>query len=340
MQERDVITWNSMISGYRRHGLIEEALELYLCMNHAGIKGNTSTFSSVLGVCDDAGAVELGSQVHCLSILLGFDSSLFVGSALVEFYMQSSEVADAVKVFGLLPERNLATWNSVLSGFSRNGRMGELFDMLVEMRATGVEPNALSYCYVIHGCDHEGVLDQGREVQCHMIKSGLAESNLFVANALVDMYSSCGCLNEAIKSFEVIQFQDVISWNSIVSIHASHAYRFRALDLFSQMHQWGKSPTVCSLMELLNSSGSTQSIQLGEQIHGQIISLGFNGSVHIRSALINMYGKCKDMRCFERLFDKKLVSSLHENAIETRASGQATTMGLAPVCILHMRRFL
>ncbi|CAN6446294.1 unnamed protein product [Victoria cruziana] len=332
MPVRDVITWNAMISGYRRNGLVEAALEVYIRMNREGIKGNASTFSSVLAVCSDVGALQLGSQVHCLTVLLGFELSLFVGSALVHFYMHSLNVDNAIKMFGFLPERNLATWNTMLSGLSRNDRRDQLFEMLIEMRNTGMKPNKLSYCYIIHGCDHEGMLDQGRQVHCHMIKSGLAESDLFIANALVDMYSSCGCLLEAIKSFEVLESEDVISWNSIVSIHASHGYVLRALDLFRQMRHLRKSPTVRSLIELLCCSGNMQDVQLGEQIHGQAIRLGFNDSVHIRSALIIMYGKCTDIRSCERLFDdvarRSLVcynalissyakSSLEENAIET-----------------------
>lgn len=60
------------------------------------------------------------------------------------------------------------------------------------MKIDGVEPNGLTFCYLIQGCGYERFLDEGIQLHCCVIKNGLINSNLFVANALVDFYSACG----------------------------------------------------------------------------------------------------------------------------------------------------
>ncbi|KAF3777090.1 hypothetical protein EJ110_NYTH46793 [Nymphaea thermarum] len=100
MPERDVIIWNSIISAYRRCGFVEAALELYIGMNRGGIKGNTSTLSSVIGACNDAGSVGLGYQVHCRSMLLGLDDAESLTIEVVG--AQGARVAGYTKLFRLV----------------------------------------------------------------------------------------------------------------------------------------------------------------------------------------------------------------------------------------------
>lgn len=118
------------------------------------------------------------------------------------------------------------------------------------MKIDGVEPNGLTFCYLIQGCGYERFLDEGIQLHCCVIKNGLINSNLFVANALVDFYSACGSLVEAEKSFKFIPLSDIISWNSMVSVYAANGYSFDALAIFQAMHLWDKKPSACSFLGL------------------------------------------------------------------------------------------
>ena len=120
------------------------------------------------------------------------------------------------------------------------GRSNELLGAYDDMKFDGVEPNGLTFCYLIRGCSNERLLEEGQQLHCCVVKFGWSKSNLFVANALVDFYSACGCFISARKSFEVIPVEDVISWKSIVSIYAEHGFSHDALELFTGMQLWRK----------------------------------------------------------------------------------------------------
>ena len=52
-----------------------------------GLKPSARTFSSVLGALADTVDVEVGTQLHSLIIKMGFNSFIFVGNAILDFYM-------------------------------------------------------------------------------------------------------------------------------------------------------------------------------------------------------------------------------------------------------------
>ncbi|XP_020594993.1 pentatricopeptide repeat-containing protein At3g29230-like, partial [Phalaenopsis equestris] len=62
MEKRDVITWNSMISGLAMHGMGLEALEVFDRMLDNGEKPDGITFVGVLCACVHMGLVERGLQ--------------------------------------------------------------------------------------------------------------------------------------------------------------------------------------------------------------------------------------------------------------------------------------
>lgn len=202
----------------------------------------------------------------------------------------------ALELFGELPERNLATWNLVLRGFCEFGRADGVLELYGKMEEDGVKPNGLSFCYLIRSCCNEMFFREGEQLHANVIKVGWIESNIFVANALVDFHSACGSVNGSRKSFEAIPMEDVISWNSIVSVYADNGLLLDALELFGMMQYWGKRPSVRSFLGFLKCSCERGDILFGKQIHCFVTKMGFDyQDAHIQSALINMYGKCSDI---------------------------------------------
>ncbi|XP_058195006.1 pentatricopeptide repeat-containing protein At2g27610 [Rhododendron vialii] len=311
MPIRDVVTWNLVISGCGRYGHPSQALCLYNQMISQGIKESGSTLSSVLSICCDAGLYDGGIQVHSRVIVLGFSMNHYVASSLVDLYMHIGLVGLSLKLFNDLSHRNLAVWNSVLHGFCELGRSNDLLGSFFSMNLEGVEPNGLSFCYLIRGCGSERLLDEGKQLHCCAFKLGWVAANLFVANALVDFYSACGCFVDAKKSFETIPLEDVISWNSVVSVYAENGFVLDALEMFTWMQLWGKRPSVRSFLGFLGLSSWTQNLIIGRQIHCCVLKSGFDcGSVHVQSALIDMYGKCGEIDNSVSLFESVPARSL------------------------------
>ena len=283
MSTRDSITFNLLISGHGRYGNPKQSLYLYKEMVSKGIKETGPTFSSVFTVCGNGGFYREGIQVHCRVISLGFGLNLFIGTSLVNLYLHMGLDDVALKLFDQLPERNLAAWNLMLNGFLELGNIEELFGLYRQMEWEGVKPNGLTFCYLIRACCNGRFVDEGKQLHCHVMKAGWVEFNVFVANALVDFYSACGNFIDARKAFSLIPVEDVISWNSVISVYAENDFLCDALELFSRMHFWGKKPSIRSFLGFLNLSSRRGDILHGRQIHCFVTKIGFDsGSVHIQ----------------------------------------------------------
>lgn len=329
----DVVTYNLLISGHRRFGLSEQAFQFYAEMVSLGIRESASTFSSILGICTDAGFRKEGIQVHCRAVSLGYSSNLFVGSSLVNFYLHMGIENVALKLFDELQGQSLAAWNALLGWFCEVGQVDKLLRLYYRMKQDGVESNGLTFSYLIRGCCNGGFLNEGKQVHCHALKIGWVELNIFVSNGLVDLYSNCGSLIDASRAFEAIPQEDVISWNSITWVYADSGMLPDALELFTEMQLWGKRPSIHSIVGFLNLASETKNIEFGKQVHSFALKLGFdNDSVHIQSALIDMYGKCgeieKSMAIYENIQEKTLVccNSLMTSLFHCGAIGDVIEM--------------
>ncbi|KAL0312190.1 UNVERIFIED_CONTAM: putative pentatricopeptide repeat-containing protein [Sesamum radiatum] len=74
----------------------------------------------------------------------------------------------------------------------------------------------------------------GQQIHILVVKTGL-EGNEYVASALIFMYSKCGIIEDAWKSFEASHKDSSVTWNSIIFAYAQHGQGKVALDLFYLM---------------------------------------------------------------------------------------------------------
>ena len=65
----------------------------------------------------------MGFQFHGLVVKLGFESHVYVQTSLLNIYIDFGLLSDAYKVFDGMPERNLVTWNVMITGLVKWGHL-------------------------------------------------------------------------------------------------------------------------------------------------------------------------------------------------------------------------
>ncbi|KAK9742652.1 hypothetical protein RND81_03G188600 [Saponaria officinalis] len=95
-------------------------------------------------------------------------------------------------------------------------------------------PSAVSLVNVLPCCGSLGSVQWGRQVHGFAMRNGLFD-DVYVGNALVDMYAKCGIIEVASKVFKCIQAKDVVSWNVMVIAYAQAGRFNEALSLFEDM---------------------------------------------------------------------------------------------------------
>eukprot|EP01018_Ginkgo_biloba_P034626 Gb_37254 [translate_table: standard] len=292
MIERDVVSWTIMVAAYAKHGFAEEASTLFYQMQRTGIlpnqftyasvlqacanlsaldelhdeivksgyesnvfvgtalvntyskfgciekahnmKPNSKTFTIILASCASLEALEQGKEIHEDIIRSGLQSDVFVGSALVDMYAKCGCMEQASQAFDKMPQRDVVSWTAMIAAYTSHGHAQEALTLFYKMQKTGIQPNHFTFSSVLPACAKLADVKHGELIHEEIIRSGL-QSNVFVGNALVDMYAKCGRINNARKLFDKMPQQNVVSWNAMVAGYAQNGLVDEALKLFDEV---------------------------------------------------------------------------------------------------------
>nr|GMD12023.1 pentatricopeptide repeat-containing protein At4g02750 [Ipomoea batatas]GME11152.1 pentatricopeptide repeat-containing protein At4g02750 [Ipomoea batatas] len=127
--EKDVVSWNTMIAGYARHGFGKEALEFFKMMKDFGIKPDDVTMIGVLSACSHTGLVERGMEYfYSMKVDYGIVANSKHYTCMIDLLGRAGRLDDAQDLIKSMPfEPDAATWGALL-GASRmhgNTELGE-----------------------------------------------------------------------------------------------------------------------------------------------------------------------------------------------------------------------
>ncbi|CAN6456660.1 unnamed protein product [Victoria cruziana] len=308
---RDIVAWNTMISGYVQNGVSEEAIDIYCQMPHEGFRPNKITYTSILKAAAMLEDGVLCKYLHALVIKSGFLSDVYVGTALLDAYAKSLLVKDAEKVYAGMKYRNLVSWNALITGHSLAGKYKDSINLYREMQKLPMKPDPYTFTGLLSSCSMAKALTEGSQLHTHSIKIGL-DSNVSVGNSLLDLYSKCGSVDSASKAFHCIGVPNSISWAAIISAFVYNGEEESAVLYFREMHRMFKNFDEFSFSSVLKASASCAVLEQGKQIHVHVVKSGFESSVYVGSALVDMYSKCGRLQdaysVFKVMPEKNVVS--------------------------------
>ncbi|MFS7894593.1 putative tetratricopeptide-like helical domain superfamily, DYW domain-containing protein [Helianthus anomalus] len=252
MPVKDMVTWTAMITGYSQNEKPEEALVLFPEMLRAEMKPNHFTFSSLLKAAGARTDEREGGQIHGFCLKYGYDSNVYVGSALVELYCRYERMNEAHFVFDGLVDKNEVSWNSLIAAHARKSEGDKALRVFQRMQRHDFKPTHFTYSSIFSACASTGSLEQGKWIHAHMLKSGL-KLIAFIGNTLLDMYAKSGSFDDAIRVFDRLVKSDVVSWNSMLTAYAQHGLGEKTLDHFEKMKKTGIEPNSVTFLCVLTA---------------------------------------------------------------------------------------
>ncbi|GFQ08686.1 putative pentatricopeptide repeat-containing protein at3g49142 [Phtheirospermum japonicum] len=213
---------------------------------------NVMIRSYVNNPCSSLNNSRLGPQIHCSAVKKGLDSALFTGNGLIAMYGKCGNLVNARQVFDEMPVKDIVSWNSMVAGYSQNGRSSDAINLYTQMEARGPEPDAITIASVLPPCGDLSAVSLGKRIHEYIKKKKLCP-NLSVENALIDMYAKCGCLKDARNVFDEMRVKDVISWTSMISAYGRSGKGREAMELFSEMRALGIVPDSIAFVSILSA---------------------------------------------------------------------------------------
>ncbi|KAJ4901195.1 Pentatricopeptide repeat-containing protein [Raphanus sativus] len=207
--EKDLVAWNSIISGFSQNGSVQEALFLFHRMISESVTPNGVTVASLFSACASLGSLALGSSLHAYSLKLGFlaSSSVHVGTALLDFYAKCGDAESARTVFNTIEEKNTITWSAMIGGYGKQGDREGSIELFEEMLKKEQKPNESTFTSILSACSHTGMVNEGKKYFNAMYKDYKFKPSTKHYTCMVDMLARAGELEQALDVIEKMPIQ-------------------------------------------------------------------------------------------------------------------------------------
>lgn len=338
MSQHDVVAWNVMLSAYVEQGQSYLALLAYKHLYEKGLSPNKQTFVIALLACsmlaEEKAAPDMKGQIKAMSLEIGralhadadasseeLTSNNYCGTALLSMYGKCRDIVEAERVFAALPQRDLVSWNAMLSAYINQGDGESALLLFRQMLDDSVSSNQMTLILACQACSilaekeqsvivHEHSikdmsLEIGRALHGDARKKGLGS---FVATTFMTFYGKCGAMLEAEHMFSEFPHQDTISWTALVSSYVEQGQSEKALWSYRKMQEEGTCPNqhtfVYSLQACVKLAGKEESfprnkrsnklmaLEIGRALHADAFSKHFAVETFVGTALLSMYGEC------------------------------------------------
>ncbi|XP_062077901.1 pentatricopeptide repeat-containing protein At1g08070, chloroplastic [Humulus lupulus] len=243
MYERNVVAWTSMINGYILcHDIVSAR-----CLFDLAPERDIVLWNTII-----SGYIELGDMVAAQKL---FDEmpnrDIMSWNTMLNGYAKNGDVEACEMFFEEIPKRNVFSWNILVGGYARNACFFDVLKsfkrMLIEV---DVSPNDATLVTVLSSCSRLGALDFGKWVHVYAVNIGY-KGNVYIGNALIDMYAKCGLIENSVEVFTGMDMKDLITWNSIICSLAIHGRGDDALRMFSEMKKAGEKPDGITFIGIL-----------------------------------------------------------------------------------------
>ncbi|CAJ1970544.1 unnamed protein product [Sphenostylis stenocarpa] len=245
IKEKDVVSWTSAVSACGDNGAAVKGLKLFLEMISENIKPNEFTLTSVLSQCCGIQSLEFGKQAHTLCVKFGYESNLRVRNSLLYLYIKNGCIGEAQRLFNGMDDVSLVTWNAMIAGHAQMMELtkdnlsacesgSEALKFFSKLNRSGLKPDLYTLSSVLSICSRMVALEQGEQIHAHIMKAGCL-SDVIVGTSLVNMYSKCGSIERASKTFLEMPTRTMILWTSMISGFSQHGMSQQALHLFEDM---------------------------------------------------------------------------------------------------------
>lgn len=290
IDQPDLISYNAMISGYTFNHETGLAVTLFRELLASGQGVNSSTLVGLIPVFSAFSHLQLTRSIQTLSMKIGIISQPSVSTALTTVYCRLNEIQYARQLFDESPEKSLASWNAMISGYTQNGLTESAISLFQEMMPQ-LSPNPVTVTSILSACAQLGALSIGKWVH-GLIKSEKLESNVYVSTALVDMYAKCGSIVEARQLFDLMAEKNVVTWNAMITGYGLHGHGNEALNLFNEMLQSGTLPTEVTFLSILYACSHSGLVREGNEIfHSMVNNYGFQPMSEHYACMVDIFGR-------------------------------------------------
>jgi pentatricopeptide repeat protein len=202
MEEKNLVSWTCMISGYMQNGFPVEGMKLFHELRRENkFIMDAATAVTLLAICGDIVDFQLVKQFHADSLKLGLYHFVPVKNALITVYGKCGCLEFSCNLFKEISNKSVVSWNAMILAHGINGEGNKAVDLFVSMIDKGFEPDNITYLNTLMACSHNGLVNEGLDVLKRMLVDKGIRGNIKLGGehitCVVHLLSRAGHLEHA-----------------------------------------------------------------------------------------------------------------------------------------------
>lgn len=289
--EKDVISWNAILSGYARAGKMDTATSLFQQMPEK----NLATWNTMISGYTECGKIESARRL--------FDTmpqrNIVSWITMIAGYSKCGDVVSARELFDQIGEKDYLSFNALIACYAQNSKPKEALELFNQMLEAGanIQPDEMTLASVISACSQLGELRFVPWIESCIQNLGIP-MNDYITTALIDLYAKCGSIGKAFELFQCLKKKDVVAYSAMIMGCGINGKVDDAITLFEAMVDSQIRPNLATFTGLLTAYS-----------HAGLVEEGY--------------------RCFSSIKDHSLVPSTDHHAIMVDLLGRAGRLGEA-----------
>ncbi|XP_024995018.1 pentatricopeptide repeat-containing protein At2g17210 [Cynara cardunculus var. scolymus] len=289
---KNIVSWNSLLSGFVSNHKHSEALHLFDSMQKVGVEPDTVTLVNLLQVCKHFADPLLCKGIHTVIIRQNYELNELVINTLIDVYAKCNLINWAQKLFSWIKIRDTITWSTMIAAFTYCGLPDESIGIYQKMIDAREKPNAITILNLIEACSFDAELKRPKSAHGIAIRRGFA-SDAIVGTAILDTYAKYGDIITAKKAFHQISNKNVISYSAMIAAYGMNGLARDALSLLDEMETRGLKPNSVTILSVLSACSHGGLIDKGLSFFQKLIETqDFKPNLEHYSCLIDLLSRC------------------------------------------------
>ncbi|KAL3585006.1 hypothetical protein D5086_011873, partial [Populus alba] len=269
--EKNTEIWNTMIGGYVQNNFLIEGIDLFLkAVETEQTVLDDVTFLSVLTAVSQLQCLDLAQQLHAFVIKNLAVFPVMITNAIIVMYSRCNSVHTSFEVFEKMVERDVVSWNTMISAFVQNGMDDEGLMLVYEMQKQGFAIDSVTVTALLSAASNLRSQEIGKQTYAYLLRHGIQfegmDGYLIDITSLVDMYSKSGSINYAESVFTKLPDKNSVTYTTMILAYGQHGMGERALSLFHSMKKSGIEPDAITFIAVLSACSHSGLVDEGLQI--------------------------------------------------------------------------
>uniref|UniRef100_A0A6N2N7Z6 Pentacotripeptide-repeat region of PRORP domain-containing protein n=1 Tax=Salix viminalis TaxID=40686 RepID=A0A6N2N7Z6_SALVM len=311
IENPDLVSWNSMISGYAENGEGVDAMNLFLQL--VGVfrpKPDEYTFAAVISATGAFSATCYGKPLHAQVMKVGSERSVFIGTTLLSMYLKNGDTESAEEVFNMIEEKDAVLWTEMIVGHTRLGGGEIAIKLFCMMCHEGHNTDSFALSGALSACADLATLKQGEMIHTQAVKRG-CDAEISVCGSLVHMYAKNGDLHAARSIFCQFSNPDLKCWNSMLGGYSQHGMAEEAMILFAKILVMWQKPDQVTFLSLLSACSHSGLVEEGKLLWSHIMKNGVIPGPKHYSCMVSLLSRAGLLDEAEELIIKSTYSKDH-----------------------------